>query len=365
MPASLPSDRDEISVAVIGCGALTALFYAPALQLLAKRERINVAALIDPVPAQTAAMAPRFPGARCGQGLSDMPSHVDLAIIVSPPGYHAEQTIAMLERGVHVLCEKPMAGTSAECDAMIEAARRADRLLSVGHFKRFFPATRHIKELVETRALGAVRSFRFLEGGKFGWPARSRTFFERRGGQGGVLIDMGAHALDLALWWFGDPSAVTCEDDAMGGVESNAFVRLSYANGVRGEIRLSRDWEMPNRYFIAFERGWVAWDPIDANHVELGWGERYALHAALHERLPAFGYSTLGAPARTRHQSFAVQVKNVLDAVRGHAALDVTGEDGRRVIALIEDCYARSTLIAMPWMSQAEQNKGDELRCAQ
>jgi predicted dehydrogenase len=257
-----------------------------------------------------------------------------------------------------------MAGSSAQCDAMIAEARSAGRLLAIGHFKRFFPATRQIKDLVESQAFGRVRSFRFVDGGRFRWPAQTRSVFERKSG-GGVLLDAGVHALDLALWWFGEPGEVVSADDAMGGVEANAHLSFVYPNGAAGDVIVSRDWDLPARYTIQFERGWVAWHPEDGNGIELGWGERYALKATTHEagsfmRLPANGRE-----AATRHQAFLHQVETMLEAVHGRARVEVGGADGRRAIALIERCRAGSTLIDMPWMSAAERQRGLELRCSQ
>jgi predicted dehydrogenase len=354
---------DGLRVAIVGCGALTELFYVPALRCLGRTRRATVAALVDPNAARAAIIARHFPGCATGADLADIPADTQLAIIASPAGFHAEQAIALLQRGMHVLCEKPMARSAAECDAMIEAARNAGRVLGLGHFKRFFPAARQIKELVDTQAFGRMRTFRFLEGDKFGWPAQSRTLFQRGSGGGGVLIDAGVHALDLALWWFGQPAEVACADDAMGGVEANARVSLAYADGGTGEVLVSRDWETPNRYMIQFERGWVAWSPTDGNHLELGWGERYALKATTHEAASFLRAPAAGREAATRHQAFMHEVENMFDAVRGRTRVEVPGEDGRRVMALIERCYASSTLADMPWLSATQRRRGQELRC--
>jgi predicted dehydrogenase len=257
-----------------------------------------------------------------------------------------------------------MARTAAECDTMVAAARAADRLLGVGHFKRFFPATRQIKELVERQTFGRLLDFHFFDGGKFGWPAQSRTLFDREAGGGGVLIDIGVHALDLALWWFGEPGEVACSDDAMGGVEANVAVTLTYSNGATGTLVASRDVDTPNRYVMRFERGWVAWNPVDANHIELGWDDRYALKAATHRAESTMRLPVAGDIAPSRHQAFMLQIDNMLDAIQGIGNVGTSGEDGRRVMALIDRCYADSTLMDMPWLSAAERQKGMELRCS-
>lgn len=355
---------NEPRIAIVACGALTELFYAPALTTLARGRALKVAALIDPNPARVAAIQPAFPGSVCGASLDDIPDNIDLAIVASPAGFHAAQSIALLRRGMHVFCEKPMARSAAECEAMIEAARDAGRLLGIGHFKRFFPATRQIRELIEAQTFGRLVDFHFFDGGKFGWPAQSRTLFDRQAGGGGVLIDIGVHALDLALWWFGEPVEIACADDAMGGVEANVAVTLRYANGATGALIASRDVETPNRYVIRFERGWVAWNPVDANHIELGWGAYYALKAATHHAHPMMRLPAAGDIAPSRHQAFMLQIDAMLDAIQGKGTVGVGGEDGRRVMALIDRCYAASTLIDMPWLGAAERQKAMELRCS-
>ena len=356
------SPREAPRIAIVACGALTELFYAPSLATLGRKRPIKVAALIDPNPARVAALQPLFPGSVGGASLADIPADIDLAIVASPAGFHATQTIELLGRGMHVFCEKPMARSTAECDAMIAAARAAGRLLGIGHFKRFFPATRQIKELAEKQTFGRLLDFHFFDGGKFGWPAQSRTLFDREAGGGGVLIDIGVHALDLALWWFGEPTEVACADDAMGGVEANVAVTLGYANGATGTLTASRDIDTPNRYVMRFERGWVAWNPIDANHFELGWGERYALKAETHEAAALMRLPAAGDIAASRHQAFMLQIDAMLDAMQGNGAVGVTGEDGRRVMALIDRCYACSALMDLPWLSAAERQKAMELR---
>lgn len=355
--------RVPLRVAVVGCGALTELFYAPALACMAESAGLKVAALVDPLPARLERIGALLPGSERLSSLDALAPGIDLAIIALLPSLHAEQAVRLLGRGVHVLCEKPMAGSVAECDAMIAAAEAAGRLLAVGHFKRYFPATQQIRDLVAGGAFGAARSFRFAEGGKFTWPAASRALFDKKVGGGGVLIDIGAHALDLAAWWFGAPEVTDYEDDAMGGVEANCRVRLACPGGVAGEVVLSRDWPMPNRYEIAFEKGWVSWDPVDANHFEFGTSARFGLRAELHDLVHGNGRNRLRRPAMNRHQSFMDQIAAVAGAIRGERSLPVSGADGRRAIALIERCYARARLMEMPWLTPEEQAKARELRC--
>jgi len=128
----------------------------------------------------------------------DVFEHVDAVTICTPNKFHAEIAIAALNAGVHVLCEKPMAMTTKECEAMIEASEKADKILMIAYHYRFTKEARAAK--------------RFIDEGEIGRPLVSRAQAIRRRKVpgwgvftnkdlqgGGSLIDFGCHFLDLAL----------------------------------------------------------------------------------------------------------------------------------------------------------------------
>ncbi|MBO0696702.1 MAG: Gfo/Idh/MocA family oxidoreductase, partial [Verrucomicrobia bacterium] len=276
-----------------------------------------------------------------------------LAIVASPPKFHAQQTISLLEGGASVLCEKPIASNSAEAGQMLAAATRAKRKLAVGLFRRFFPACKLIREYIATEILGKVVDFEFSEGGMFNWPAQSASFFQKETAQGGVFFDVGAHLLDLMLWWFGDPTSFEYSDDAMGGLEINSVARFEFANGLHGRVQLSRDWELPNKYVIRCEKGWFAWKVGDANHVEIGAnGTGYTLLGeTLEDRSSAANYA----------ESFVAQLANCIKAITDGQPLVVPGEEGIRSLRLIEKCYRSRKLLPMPWLTEVEMARAREL----
>jgi predicted dehydrogenase len=353
-----------LGVLLVGCGAVARQYYAPALGALARDGVLDVRALYDPDPACVAALQARLPGAPRIERLHDL-AGVDLAIVASPPRFHAAQTLELLGAGVSVLCEKPLAATLAEAEAMVEAARSARGLLAAGLLRRFFPATATIRGLLQAGALGEIRRFTCFEGGRFAWPTTSPSFFERTGLQGGVLLDIGAHLLDLLVWWWGAPLAVHYEDDAMGGVEANCRLRLTFAPGFSGEVRLSRDWALPNRWVIEGTKGWLAWEVNEADGLVVGFaGTGVALNARLHADHWTGGMPSLGGALATFEQSFAAQIANVAAAVRGTAPLAVPAAEALPSLALIEDCYRRRTPMAMPWLGAAEAARAAELASA-
>lgn len=346
----------NLKLAIVGCGAISELFYAPALKALSQSEGIEVTALVDPNLSRLEFLGAIFPHAAKADNIAALATHpINLAIVASPPRWHAEQTIELLQLGIHVLCEKPMATSVAEAEAMVETARQTDRVLAVGLFRRFFPVSETIRDIVRNSSLGAVRQFEISEGGPFGWPAQSASFFMKAHSQGGVLADLGVHVFDLLIWWFGMPHIVSYQDDSMGGLEANCLVELKFAEGVSGTVRLSRDTRLPTRTIIECEHGWVRCPAASANELELGFlTARYSLSGKTVLPGKAGAHGFWSKPALSYHQSFVRQLENVLSAVRKQDQVLIPGEQGVLSLRLIEQCYQQRTLLPMPWMGGSE-----------
>ncbi len=372
---------ETLKIVLAGCGAVSELYYAPALTEAAKHTPLRVAGVFDPAPARLDALTKCFPAAKGVTQLDELLAlKPELAIVASPPRFHAAQTNSLLRADAHVLCEKPMAATVTEAESMIATARETKRVLAIGLFRRFFPALRTVKALVTGGALGAPRSFHFAEGGAFNWPAASASFFQKAHSGGGVLLDLGVHALDLVHWWFGAPAGMSCEDDAMGNLEANCRVKLSFANGLAGTVRLSRDTPMSNKYVITFDRGRVTWRVGEANGLEVQCdGAPFALRGELQEKgrglkaaSTSAGDQGLKRPegrapeiaAATCRQSFVQQLLNVIAAIRGTEPLRVPGEEGLPSLRLIEQCYAHRQLMTMPWLTPEEAGQAKVLSAA-
>lgn len=352
---------EPISVCLIGCGAVSRGFYARALSTPAGRRHFRVDMLVDPSATARTQLLDAFPNARGVASIAEATHCVDrsLAIIATPPRLHLQQALECYARGWHVLCEKPMAGTSAECLSMIEAAESADRLLAVGLYKRFFPSAGLIRQLINDRTLGAALHFSVVEGGPFIWPAASPSFFSKQHTSGGVMLDIGVHVLDLLLWWFDDPQTVDYADDAMGGLEANCRLELGYSSGLRGTVRLSRDWPTANQYRIRFEKGEIAWTVNDANGLTMNIA---GLPAALRSQLVDLGPQPVDAALQSNNpQSFTQQLVSIASAIRDKTPVLVDGREGLRSVRLIEDCYARRRLLDQPWMDRAEIEVAQQL----
>jgi predicted dehydrogenase len=208
--------EEKIRIGIVGCGMATMVMYTPVMRHV---ERAEVTALCDPFPAALEHVLAYFPSAAgyldYDQFLRD--ARVDALIVATPINLHRDQVVKAAHMGKHVLCEKPMARTLAECDDMIAACESAGVTLMVGFMKRFDKSMVHAKQLIEQGRLGAplhvLCDWRGQQPGQRRDEIRDRAFSWRGQMQtwGGVYQDTGSHTTDLARWWLGDIETVSGE----------------------------------------------------------------------------------------------------------------------------------------------------------
>ena len=159
---------------------------------------------------------------------------LDVIDICLPTHLHMEATVKALQLGKHVLCEKPMAGTVADCAAMIEAADSNGRLLMIAQVLRFWPEYMVLQDFVRSASYGKVRSATFVR--RAGIPDWSRWLMEDTL-SGGAVLDLLVHDVDQILTLFGMPKRVAAK--SLGGPDtlSAAFI---YEDPI--EIRLQGGW---------------------------------------------------------------------------------------------------------------------------
>ena len=145
---------------------------------------------------------------------------IDAVVVAVPTYLHAELSSAVLAAGKHVFCEKPMALTLRDCDRMIAAARKAERVLMIGHCLRFWGEYAAAAEIVKTRQFGRLRSIIMSRrGGVPGFGARG--WFTDHTKSGGALLDLHIHDVDYALFVLGKPESVQARGDVgpSGGID--------------------------------------------------------------------------------------------------------------------------------------------------
>ena len=123
---------------------------------------------------------------------------LDGVVIATPSAQHAEQALAALERGLPVFCQKPLGRTAAEAQRVVEAARTADRLLTVDLSYRWAEAFRAAHDVVRSGELGEILAADLVFHNAYG-PDKA-WFYDPELAGGGCLIDLGVHLVDLAVW---------------------------------------------------------------------------------------------------------------------------------------------------------------------
>ena len=153
------------------------------------------------------------------QSLEHIWDEIDAAIIATPPWLHYRIAMPLLARGIHVLCEKPLAESAADARAMIDQAGRSGAQLCVNHTRRAFPSLKRVKELLDSGAIGECTSIEHTEGARFAWPSATGWHFARANGAKGVPSTWVSHVFDTTdCWWLDEkPAVISCSTDSFGG----------------------------------------------------------------------------------------------------------------------------------------------------
>ena len=166
--------------------------------------QVCAAGFVEPSPGQAAEATRLAPGCRRVDTLAALLDlGLDGLVIATPSALHAEQSLAALNRGVAVFCQKPLGRDEAETAAVVAAAERADRLLGVDLSYRHIDGMRQIRTLVTSGALGRVHAVDLVFHNAYG-PDKP-WFYDPGQSGGGCVIDLGVHLIDLALWTLGFP----------------------------------------------------------------------------------------------------------------------------------------------------------------
>jgi predicted dehydrogenase len=339
---------ERLRIAIIGCGAITKLHHLPAVL---SHTGIELVALVDADIRRAAALA-HIHHAQC-LTVADyraVLSQVDAIIIALPNQLHASVILDALERGVDVLCEKPLATSSVDARACCELAVKKGRVLAVGMNRRFQPSSMILRSVLEEGILGNLHGYDCQYGAPYDWETASGFYFSKAQAGGGVLIDYGVHVLDSLVDWFGPVVRFRYQDDDWGsGIEANVLLDLDHHGRygeIKGRVRLSRTYELANHLVV---RGSAcrAELPVSDTSVVLLHRRLAEREVSMTLRLPA---SNPGLPS----DSFYHQLENFLRSIQGAELPVVDGWQALSTLELIEQCYAQRQRIPEPWSDPTE-----------
>lgn len=196
----------KIKVAVIGCGAIAQRRHIPEY---AANDNVELVAFADPIIERAEQMAEQY-GGKSYASIEQLleAEKVDAVSVCTPNYLHAQHSIAAANAGAHVLVEKPMATSKEDAEKMIEAARKNNVYLMVGHNQRLMPPHVKAKELLDSGKLGKVLTFRtsFGHAGPEGWSVDGREswFFRKEEAVMGAMGDLGVHKADFIRYLLAD-----------------------------------------------------------------------------------------------------------------------------------------------------------------
>lgn len=316
-----------LRLGLVGCG-LAGSLRAGAIARLNSCRLVGVA---DVDPARARSVAERYAAAAEPDWRALVRREdVDAVIISTPPPLHVEMCVAALDSGKHVLCEKPLARSAAECRTMVEAAQRAGRVLATGFNYRFYPAVVTAKRILDSGRIGEldhVRSFAGHPGGSeftHPWVHDAVTM------GGGTLVDNGIHIVDLTRFFLGEVESVkgfTTEHVwRFDGCEDNAFALLRSPAGKIATLQASwSEW-----------RGYRFWVEV--------YGTRGCIRASYPPMLAQVFWATdPGGPMRRQWYTFPMfQVTERLRSYRWTARRSFEDE----IIALSREIAGEKTALA-------------------
>ncbi len=207
---------------------------------------------------------------------------VDVVSVCTPNANHEEMVIAALNAGKHVYIDKPLTTDSESAKRIVEAAKKASGKTRMVFNNRYTPAVLRAKELIEEGRIGEILSFevRYLHSGSVD-PNRPIGWKQQM--QGGVLLDLGSHALDLLTWLIGYPKAVTSRSRKLyatrptksGETESalsedQILMFLEMPNGALGTVEASKIATGTNDEFtveLRGSKGAIKWSAMDADYL--------------------------------------------------------------------------------------------------
>ena len=238
-----------LKIGIIGCGKITEVRHAPEY---AENPNCQLAAFFDVVPERAKALAEQYGGVAYDSIEALLASDVDAVSVCVANAYHAQTSIQALKAGKHVLCEKPMATTPEDCEAMVAAAKAAGKFLMIGQNQRLAKAHVKAREIIESGEMGKVITFEthFAHPGPEGWTGvRDSWFFDKKVASFGVMADLGVHKTDLIHYLTGKKivrtSAVlatldkTFSDGRPITVDDNAYAIYTMEDGVVGTMHVS------------------------------------------------------------------------------------------------------------------------------
>jgi len=330
----------KIKFAVVGCGHIGKRH----CEMISRNEESELVALVD-VEDQFSLAIDKYdvPFFQSLEAFLASETEVDVISIASPNGFHAKQSLMCLEAKKHIVVEKPMALTKNDAEKVIFKALHVHRHLFAVMQNRYSPPSVWIKELVESGKLGKV----FMVQLNCYWNRDDRyykpeSWHGKKDLDGGTLFTQFSHFIDIMYWLFGDIEHITSKlkdfnHHQLTDFEDSGFVSFDFVNGGMGCINYSTavwNQNLESSMTIIAEHGSVKIGGQYMNEVEVCTVKDYVM-PKLEPTNPGNDYGAYKGSAANHHYV----IENVVDVLKGRAAITTNALEGLKVVDIIERIY--------------------------
>ena len=330
MIALLQSSRmkkSPLRVVIVGGGFFGSKRLQACLEL---SETFQVMAVIDPSEQQRFHVMNTY-HIPAVESFSMLSKPAELAIIATPNIFHAEASIEAMKRGMHVLCEKPLATRVNDAERIVRAAKRYKKIVKTGSNHRFFHTIQKAKELYDKGSIGTLLNFKGSIGTN-GSRVSRKWFWNKEWAGGGTFIDNGCHLIDLARMFLGDFTSVTAS------METNLWKKAGVEDMGTAIFR-TKDGRL-----ATISSSWYQW--AGYLHIEL-WGEKgyIIVDSTTHDTVTIGGVDGEVVTYDYSHEkkdSYQRELLYLESCIRKHAVPSPNASDGAAIIALIDAAYISS-----------------------
>lgn len=337
--------QGKVKFAVIGAGHIGKRH----AEMIRRNDDAELIAIADVLPEEQLGLSAfEVPYFQSAEALFASGLDFDVVNICSPNGVHAAHSILALENRKHIVCEKPMGLSKAECEQVIFKALQMSRQVFCVMQNRYSPPSVWIKELIESRKLGEIfmvqvncywnRDERYYKAGT--WKGNQEL-------DGGTLFTQFSHFIDIMYWLFGDIEDIQGKfaDFNHGDLtdfEDSGLVTFRFVNGGMGCLNYSTSvWNqnLESSLTIIGENGSVKIGGQYMNEVEYCHVKDYTM-PVLAPSNPANDYGAYKGSAANHHYI----IQNVIDTLRGRTSATTNALEGLKVVEIIERIYALRNL---------------------
>jgi len=333
-----------IKAGLASFGMSSQVFHAP---LITAHTGFELAAVVE---RHSSLALKTYPNVRIHRTVDDLlrDEEVEFVVINTPNDYHFDMTRQALEKGKHVIVEKPFTNTVTEGEGLLKIAESADRVLSVFQNRRWDSDFLTVKKIIQSQSLGRIVAYE-AHFDRYRTYLESDTWKEDQGPGSGIVYNLGSHLIDQALVLFGFPDWLwaTLSQVRSGSRVDDYFDIFMKSGGIHILLRASYLVKKPGpRYLVHGEKGSFLKYGIDLQEEALKAGlipgsENWGM-----EPPEQWGTLTTAGEEADRDEKIASvpgdylsYYDNIYDAVRRHKPLAVPAFDGLQVIRVIEAVY--------------------------